>query len=159
MFTYPKLYSDMVKKFPTDSYFVEVGSYQGQSSAYMAVEIANSNKKINFFCVDIWKKPGLIEEFTNNMSSVKKYYTPIKTYSHLAAKMFDDYSLDFVFLDADHNYKAVKKDLESWWPKIKQGGVLAGHDYNKDVFKAVNEFFSSGVEELREENCFKVLKY
>ena len=53
-FTYPRLYTEMVTKFPSGSKFVEVGSWKGKSSAYMAVEIANSRKDINFYCVDHW---------------------------------------------------------------------------------------------------------
>ena len=45
-FTYPNLYSDMVKKFPSGSKFVEVGSWKGKSSSYITVEIINSNKNI-----------------------------------------------------------------------------------------------------------------
>jgi hypothetical protein len=53
-FTYPTLYSNMVEKYPTNSHFVEVGTWKGMSAAYMAVEIINSNKDIKFDCIDIW---------------------------------------------------------------------------------------------------------
>jgi predicted O-methyltransferase YrrM len=46
-----------------------------------------------------------------------------------AAENFDDNSMDFVFLDADHSYESVKADITAWWPKIKPGGWLCGHDY------------------------------
>jgi hypothetical protein len=42
---------------------------------------------------------------------------------------FENASLDFVYLDANHAYGAVLKDLSHWWPKIKPGGILAGDDY------------------------------
>jgi len=42
----------------------------------------------------------------------------------------EDGAVDFVFVDGDHRYSGVKKDLDAWLPKIKMGGVLAGHDYN-----------------------------
>jgi len=57
-----------------------------------------------------------------------------------------DASLDFVFIDADHSYEGCKADLEAWAPKVKPGGLLAGHDYNNPqypefgVAKAVDEF-------------------
>ena len=53
-FTFPLLYSEMVKRFSSESHFVEIGSWKGMSAAYMAVEIANSDKDIKFDCVDIW---------------------------------------------------------------------------------------------------------
>ncbi|NOS67615.1 MAG: hypothetical protein HOO67_04605 [Candidatus Peribacteraceae bacterium] len=46
-----------------------------------------------------------------------------------AAKKFENNSLDFVYIDANHSYEAVKEDLELWWPKVRPGGVIAGHDY------------------------------
>jgi predicted O-methyltransferase YrrM len=46
-----------------------------------------------------------------------------------AAAYFADESVDFVYVDARHDYTSVKQDLETWWPKVKRGGILAGHDY------------------------------
>ena len=46
-----------------------------------------------------------------------------------AAKTFDNDSLDFVYIDGDHSYDFVSNDIKAWWPKIKQGGILSGHDY------------------------------
>jgi predicted O-methyltransferase YrrM len=65
------------------------------------------------------------------------------------AKDFPDGSLDFVYLDGNHSFEAVKEDIAAWYPKIKAGGLLAGHDYVEDgitlhgdfgVRKAVAEF-------------------
>lgn len=48
--------------------------------------------------------------------------------SKQAVSLFQDGSLDFVYIDACHQYEAVRDDLSTWWPKLKPGGVLAGHD-------------------------------
>lgn len=60
-----------------------------------------------------------------------------------AAKHFNDRSLDLVFIDADHSYAACKEDIEVWMPKVRPGGIIAGHDYEpKDfpgVIRAVDE--------------------
>lgn len=59
---------------------------------------------------------------------------------------FDDNYFDFVFIDADHTYDAVKKDIANWESKVKPGGLLCGHDYAHEegkgwgVKKAVDEF-------------------
>ena len=158
-FSYPDLYKSMVEKFPSGSKFVEVGSWKGKSSAYMAVEIANSCKEIDFYCVDTWE--GSIEHknkqelfmlyniFLSNMKPVESYYMPLKMKSLDAVSRFGDHSLDFVFIDASHEYEDVKADIIAWLPKIKPGGILAGHDYYIDDFdyypgvkQAVNEEFS-----------------
>jgi hypothetical protein len=68
----------------------------------------------------------------------------IKDYTTNAALQFDDYSLNFVFIDADHSYEGVKKDIEAWLHKIKPGGYIIGHDIHFDtVKKAVTEFFDT----------------
>ena len=155
-FTYPNLYKMVVDKFPTNSHFVEVGVWKGMSAAYMAVEIINSGKDIKFDCIDNWEYidlqteipesayENLYEVFLQNIDPVKHIITPIRELSWDGAKHYDDNSLDFVFIDAAHDYESVKKDINAWFSKVKKGGIIAGHDYSwcADVNKAVNEFFS-----------------
>lgn len=150
-FTYPNLYKSIVERFPSGSKFVEVGCWKGKSSAYMTVEIINSRKKIDFCCVDTWEGSkehqeefdlkNLYDVFLQNMLPVKDFYTPMRMTSIEASKNFEDKSLDFVFIDASHEYEDVKDDIKHWLPKIKSGGVFAGHDYAPSfgVYRAVNE--------------------
>ena len=159
-FTYPNLYKSVVNLFPSGSKFVEVGSWKGKSSAFMAVEIANSSKKIEFYCVDHWlgsvehcdknnhayepEIHRLYEIFTENMDPVKDYYTPLRMSSLEASQKFEDKSLDFVFIDASHEYEDVCIDIDTWKPKVKNGGFFAGHDYYEHTYfpgvkQAVNE--------------------
>ena len=138
-FTYPKLYSEVVRAFPSGSTFVEIGSWKGKSTAFMAVEIANSGKKIDFYCVDTFEGsvehqnnpelPHLYEIFKNNMKPVEGYYKDLRMTSLQAVQQFADESLDFVFIDGSHEYQDIKDDINAWLPKVKRGGILAGHDY------------------------------
>jgi glycosyltransferase involved in cell wall biosynthesis/predicted O-methyltransferase YrrM len=61
-----------------------------------------------------------------------------------ASEHFEDEEFDFVYIDGNHSYESVKKDLEVWWLKIRPGGFLAGDDFchpnHPGVTKAVNEF-------------------
>ena len=130
------LYNDIIRSSIDGSHFVEVGSYEGQSAAYMAVEIINSKKKIKFDCIDTWANHNDIRDtnevyqrFLNNMNLVIDYINPIRMDSVSASKLYNDNSLDFVYIDADHSYESVKDDIISWLPKVKPGGILAGHDY------------------------------
>jgi hypothetical protein len=61
-----------------------------------------------------------------------------------AASHYADSSLDMVFLDADHEYNSIAKDIDAWRPKVKRRGILAGHDYvvGFGVPRAVNERFA-----------------
>lgn len=66
-------------------------------------------------------------------------------------------SLDFVYLDARHDYASVRSDVAEWFPKVKAGGLLAGHDYVDGEFdqgsfgvkRAVDEFFDHRAERVR----------
>jgi hypothetical protein len=159
-FNYPNLYSFVVKNFPTNSHFVEIGCWKGRSAAFMAVEIHNSGKTIKFDCVDTWtgsvtedphqndpyvKTGTLYEKFLSNIEPVKHIITPKRGDSVQMATTYTDGSLDFVFIDGDHRYECVKADIEAWLPKMKIGGILAGHDYGPTdscpIHRAVHDCF------------------
>jgi predicted O-methyltransferase YrrM len=152
------LYQTMVKEAASGATFVEVGAWKGRSTAYMAVEIANSGKKIDFFVVDTWRgsqepehlqdqdviNNRLYQVFLKNIKPAAKQIKAIRLPSTDAARLFKDESLDFVFLDADHAYGAVLSDIKAWLPKIKKGGIIAGDDYDwESVKKAVDEIFKN----------------
>lgn len=132
-------------KVATPVHYVEIGSWRGRSTAYMAVEIANSNKNIRFDAVDTWagsqdepehqNDPAVVNdtlynEFLANLKPVEQYVNPVRMTSLAAAAIYADNSLDFVFIDAQHDYDSVRADILAWWPKVKLGGIIAGHDYN-----------------------------
>ena len=62
-----------------------------------------------------------------------------------AVKFIKDGCLDLVFIDADHSYEHCLEDLELWFPKVKVGGIICGHDYqnpiHQGVERAVKKFF------------------
>ena len=155
-FTFPNLYSSMVSKFTSGSKFVEIGAWKGKSACYMAVEIINSGKDIKFDVVDTWSgsvehkeyqsivEDTLYNEFLRNTEPVKHIINPVRASSLDASKLYEDSSIDFVFIDASHEYEDVKADIAAWLPKVKVGGVIAGHDYTPGawpgVIQAVDEF-------------------
>lgn len=151
----PPVYQSMVAQAEDGMHFVEVGSWKGRSSAFMAVEIANSGKQIRFDCVDTWEgdpneqghmedrhvQAGqLYEHFIENMKPVEGYYKAVRAPSVVAAAMYEDNSLDFVFIDAAHDYDNVKADIAAWLPKVKEGGIIGGHDWgHPPVAQAVQD--------------------
>lgn len=159
-FTYPRLYSEMVKRFPSGSHFVELGSWKGMSAAYMAVEIINSQKDIKFDCIDIWADGGYLEDGTQDLFGVdlmNKFLENTKPVAHAinairsdsveASKNYADRSVDFVFVDGDHSYNGCKRDIEAWLPKMKPNSILAGHDYAwcEAVRNAVRDTIGEGM--------------
>lgn len=170
-FTYPKLYSAVVKYFSEESVFFEIGSWRGRSSVYMGVEIINSGKDLKMICVDTWEgcvenkghelleNNGLYKDFQKNITPVEDIrpgtLLAMRMTSIEASQYVDDKTLDFVFIDASHDYENVIADIRAWYPKVKEGGVIAGHDYPTwaGVKKAVDEYFKRG-EIVSKEQCW-----
>lgn len=161
-FDFQRLYTRVINELPDNSHIVEIGAWKGQSTAYLAVEIINSGKNIKLDVVDTWKgsKDGSFTAYTDdlkinngnifpifkqNMKPVEHIINSMQMESEEAYKLYEDHSLDFLFLDGNHNYEDVKKEILHWLPKIKKGGLIGGHDYkHKDlpgVTKAVDEIF------------------
>lgn len=147
-------YTDVYRQLPDKSHIVEIGSWKGRSASHMAVMIANGNKAVEFDCVDTWQGSDIVGEnddldlkrnrlynvFVNNMKPVEGYYTAKRMTSVEAARTYRYHSLDFVFIDAAHDYDSVRADILAWKDKVRPGGILAGHDYQfDDVSKAVSE--------------------
>ena len=74
----------------------------------------------------------------------------IRKFAEDATEHIEDESLDFLYIDGNHQYEFAKKDIELYYSKIKKGGIIGGYDYTNSpeterehfgVFKAVNEFF------------------
>jgi len=144
------LYADRVAAASDGAHFVEVGTYAGKSAACMAVEIANSGKRIRFDACDTFEgvarsnfhsdrdfldqesrrdeDGSLVTNTRANLAPVADFVNIRVGESLALAKTYADASLDFVFLDDDHSTGHVLKELNAWWPKVKPGGMLAGHD-------------------------------
>ena len=174
-FNYHNLYSSIPKKFGHGAKFVEVGCWKGRSISYLTVESINSNKNQKIYAVDTWNgsaehldpksgffnieltidKDWLYNLFLKNIEPVKDYITPIREPSLKACHLFDDNYLDFVFIDASHDYENVLSDIKAWFPKMKTNSIIAGHDYSwcDDVKKAVNTFFE-GKSFVESEGCW-----
>ena len=120
---------------------VEVGSWKGMSTAVLAKAAADYHGSV--FAVDHWlgsegvKDERLLAQnadiysiFKRNMILLGLWNTvhPLVMDSQTACQIFADGILDVVFIDADHRYEYLKKDILSWLPKLKDGGILCGHD-------------------------------
>lgn len=139
-----------------DGVILEIGSWKGLSTSFIAKSCMRNNNKL--FCIDWWEgstdkynslyKQYLLNEnveaiFKMNMKQMGIDINCLKMSSAHAAKLFDDYSIDMVFIDGSHDFITVSNDLEKWFYKIKSGGILAGHDYNikhSEVLSAVAMF-------------------
>lgn len=149
-FTFPRLYKNMVEKLPAGSRFVEVGVYEGKSFCFLLVEAFNSGKEFKIAAIDSFTfhdehvNKNILDVFIENTNKVEYKFDTIIGQSDLSASLFEDGSLDFVFIDADHVAPAVRADIRAWLPKMKPGGIIAGHDYceaHPGVHEVVDEIF------------------
>jgi len=176
-FDFEDIYDQAVREAKPGDTLVEVGTFLGKSAAYMADRIRASAKEVRFYVVDPWdpteyenwwidirKDPPapwpveelygkpLVEAFEHCIRSVgaTDWIRPSRASSVSVAEIFSDRTLAFVFIDANHLYEGISADIRAWRPKIKPGGILAGHDYRvkawPDVARAVDEAFGSAVE-------------
>jgi len=171
-FNYPDMFQYAVRTAPDNGHFVEIGTWKGQSSAFLAVEIISSGKNLKLDCIDSFKgsaiEPGqmydadnranrLYDVFINNMKPVEGYYTPIVSDSSEAAALYENESLDFVFIDASHDFESIKRDISAWFPKVKMGGLFAGHDYAQPypgIIRAVNGLLSKEFVSVTPSTCW-----
>jgi len=157
---------------------IEIGVCSGKFSRH----ILDTWKGEKLYLVDAWRYFEGVKGFENANHNehlqrfVETFQTTyfdfsraviIKELSVDASLIFPDHYFDFVYIDAAHDYDNVSADLEAWFPKVKSGGLLAGHDYfdgdvhirfvnergefvsdvvdsgHSDVKRAVDVFFSS----------------
>lgn len=150
-FDFENLYRRAVERMPRDARMVEVGVYRGRSLFFLTVEALNSGKDIHIYGVDRFNWPtGAFDDIqrVRREHGLDLQITLIARHSTAAAReYFGHASLDFVFIDADHTYEAVKEDILAWRPKMKPGGIMAGHDLSNPEFpgvrKAVQECFGT----------------
>lgn len=165
--------------------FVEVGVFFGLSISFLAQKV-KSKDGVKIYGVDLfetWTGKEEIESLydakgLSNEERLKKlgeykynfvvnrlnkvecnhFVELIKSDSSAAASLFENESLDFVFIDGNHWYDYVKKDIEAWLPKIKKGGMISGHDYQEaGVSTAVRETFGNMAEAFKESpSCWYV---
>jgi len=171
-FSYADFYKKIVNNLSDNSIIVEVGCWKGRSTCCLGVEIYNSNKNIILNCVDAWKYIPTTEqpisnqeefdrvylEFLSNTTPFDKFINVIRKSSIEASTLFPDETVDFIFIDANHTYESVKEDSIIWLPKLKKGGIIAGHDYftkvHAGVKQAVDEIFGNKIHLIPEQNVW-----
>jgi len=119
---------------------VEIGSWKGMTTSVLAKTSKDFNGEV--YCIDHWKGQqnaphhisqtnslDILTVFRDNMQILGlDNVHPFVVSSLQGAELFKDDSIDLVFIDADHIYEFVKRDLQAWYPKVKKGGIFCGHD-------------------------------
>lgn len=144
--------------------YVEVGCREGRTTGHVLAECPN----LHAIAIDPWCEQAKTEdatretyenwdfrkieaEFWKNVGQAKDRCTMLREDSHAASGRFErpipalNTGNCVVFIDALHDYESVKQDIALWWPLVREGGFIAGHDFNHrwpGVMRAVAEAFN-----------------
>lgn len=141
-FDFEDLYREAIERTPDGGTLVEVGCWKGKSLSFLLVEARKSEKRLRVYGIDHFLGSADQADMLERAQESDLYATCVENArrsghgdwhvhrlaSVPAAAEFTDGSLDFVFIDASHTYASVCEDIAAWLPKVKPGGVLAGHD-------------------------------
>lgn len=131
------------------------GAEIGVAGGSYSETLCQSIPRLTLYCIDIWqpyhgnRRGGYRQQHNNNFELAQKrlaqYNTKlIRAMSMDAVKDFADGSLDFVFIDSNHDFDYVMEDLIEWTKKVRPGGIVSGHDYhpirNGGVIEAVDAY-------------------
>lgn len=116
----------------------EIGVEKGRYSARLCEKIPG----LKLFSIDAWaaykgyrehvSQSKLDSFYLNAQARVAEYDCElIRKYSMDAVKDFEDESLDFVYIDGNHDFKNVANDIVEWQKKVRVGGIVSGHDYRR----------------------------
>jgi hypothetical protein len=127
----------------------EIGSFAGETMALFAGRFER------VFAVDLWDDkatlgisspefPADIEQRFDSSTKGLPNVHKVKGDSAKSAEGFPDGYFDLVYIDACHEEEWALGDIKAWLPKVKPGGIIAGHDYHQDylgVIRAVQQVF------------------
>lgn len=137
---------DLCRLFAAMGYRVgaEIGVWVGLFSE----QLCRANPELQLTCVDPWLQYKTYNERKNNQGRLDEAYAEtcvrlapfgcriLRMTSVAAAAITPDASLDFVYIDGNHSRQSVTEDLDAWVPKVRAGGMVAGHDYELPPRKA-----------------------
>lgn len=131
--------------------------------------LLKNNPELHMVGVDIWRNNDneydhwnfdeIYDNFRDRMQPHGGRLTVHRMLTRDAAELYADGAFDFIFIDAAHDYNSVAEDIRIWEPKVREGGFVAGHDYDlPDVRRAVDEYFTQPHIVLGTDQCWGVLK-
>lgn len=144
----------------------KLGAEVGVANGANISRILQNCPQLTMYAVDRWEKVVHDPEKDGEYGPGCELWDPIKGWNRFKraiaphkdrviilrgdsvemANEIEDGTLDFVFIDANHTYNGVKRDIIAWIPKLRSGGVVCGHDYDRPkhpgVRQAVTELFS-----------------
>ena len=136
-----------MSKIPVNGKYVETGSYLGCSAVIAGL---STKRGVMVYCHDLWVEdmsllpqdgspPPVVDGYLYKFYDAIKYNNlesvviPMRGDSSYTLGIHSDKTIDVAFIDGDHSFDGVKKDLEAILPKMKDGGVILCHDCRQDT--------------------------
>ena len=142
---------------------VEIGVWKGENIEALLQRCPNIKK---MYGIDPYKAYGnylvyrddaflapLRTEAVERIAKLGDKAELIELSSAEAVNKFEDESVDFVFIDGDHSFEAVYKDLQGWYKRLKPGGIFSGHDFD---IPSVNDALFKFRKDLKMKSTFTV---
>lgn len=122
---------------------LEVGSFMGLSAFCMAI-VAKSVMCVDTYCANSagqqqMGKLTTLDDFKKAVSRFNNVKHFVGTSAEAAGNCAVEGQFDLVFLDAMHTYEDVRADIQRWYPRVRNGGIMAFHDYGHDHFPGVKQ--------------------
>ena len=140
----------LATRLPDEASVVEVGNWKGRSTIAIC-EGLRSKRAPRLYAVDTFLgdegmrqrhrdeilQGAIYNEFLGNTSEYPFVHV-LRLDSVRASRTVEDRSIDWVFIDAEHTYEQVSADITAWFPKLRPGGIISGHDFGRfEVRRAV----------------------
>jgi len=148
---------------------VEIGSWSGMGSTKALAEIVKRNNG-KLICIDTWKGNEGVEHhrrivklydvFSFFLDAVRiqgfnDCIVPIRTDSAFASNIMTENFADMIFIDGDHRYNPLYRDIINMRPKLKKGGIICGHDFEKSWEKISVDFNEEDFEKCMINDVYK----
>jgi predicted O-methyltransferase YrrM len=161
---YTETYDMIVDEIADNGKIVEIGSFLGRSTHYLATALVNANKEnVKVYCVDTFEGStehsslNLPKDFLHIFKENLQYFIgrnmviPCqgRSDSKEILDQFKDESIDYIMVDGAHEYEPVMDDIENWWPKLKPTGTMFGDDY---LLESVKQAVSTSLGKLKIEH-------
>ena len=149
-FNYSETYDMIVDQIPDDGKIVEIGSFLGRSTHYLATSLMNANKEqVKIYSVDTFEGSSehislkiprdFLPKFKENLKFFigREMVIPVqgRSDSQQVLDKFEDESIDYIMVDGAHEHEPVLDDIENWWSKLKPDGVMFGDDFTLAAVK------------------------
>ena len=163
-FNYSETYDIIVDQISDNGKIVEIGSFLGRSTHYLATSLYNAGKdNVKIYSVHTFEGSyehtniNLPKDFRNVFEKNLDFFIERgmvevcqgRSDSSEILNKFEDESVDYIMVDGAHEYDAVVDDITNWWPKLKETGAMVGDDY---LLNSVAEGVKKGLGELKISN-------